>query len=212
MVVDTLTTLATSGGIPLIGGGLLGFGAGYLFVQQLMEHADMILETYTTCPPGMYEDWTDGILHCHSAHGTRQLDPNVKELNPYWQNAWGIDYVDNNAWGDYAGQPNMNQPLVQPNKEIESQIKKGNEHEVMHQKTTRHLKPKKKEGEVTTQIECRKNFHDLPIHASCWKNGKLYEIVGSEAERESLYPPAGPHTSKRKPSITGLPIHYPIFQ
>ena len=27
------------------------------------------------CPPGMYEDYTDGILHCHDAHGTRELGP-----------------------------------------------------------------------------------------------------------------------------------------
>ncbi|MGC2570266.1 MAG: hypothetical protein WA364_02050 [Candidatus Nitrosopolaris sp.] len=51
------------------------------------------------CPPGTYEDYTDGVLHRHSAHGTRQLNPNVKPLNPYWQNAWGIKYVDNNYWG-----------------------------------------------------------------------------------------------------------------
>ena len=23
------------------------------------------------CPPGMYEDFTDGVLRCHSSHGTR---------------------------------------------------------------------------------------------------------------------------------------------
>ena len=49
------------------------------------------------CPPGTYEDFADGVLRCHSSHGTHELDPNVKPFNSYWQNAWGIKYVDNNT-------------------------------------------------------------------------------------------------------------------
>ena len=42
--------------------------------------------------------------------------------------------------------------------------------------------------------------------SNCYKDGKLWKIVCSEAEREALYPPAGPH--KKKPSIT-VPAHFP---
>src|SRR5215469_14286760 len=81
------------------------------------------------CPPGMYEDYTDGILRCHSSHGTHELDPNVKKMIPDQQWAFGfVKVVDNNFWG-YSS--NMNQSLVPPdiNKQIESEIKKHHEKE-----------------------------------------------------------------------------------
>lgn len=60
------------------------------------------------CPPGTYEDFTDGILRCHSAHGTRELDPHVRKMVPEQQWAYGR-VVDNNYWG-YSD--NNNLPLI----------------------------------------------------------------------------------------------------
>jgi hypothetical protein len=37
-----------------------------------------------TCPPGMYQDYTDGILHCHDAHGTHELVP-VNKTNQWYR-------------------------------------------------------------------------------------------------------------------------------
>jgi hypothetical protein len=39
-----------------------------------------------TCPPGMYEDYTDGILHCHDAYGTHEIIP--ANATNQWQRAW----------------------------------------------------------------------------------------------------------------------------
>jgi len=39
-----------------------------------------------TCPPGIYEDYTYGILHCHDAHGTHGLAP--VNMTNQWYRAW----------------------------------------------------------------------------------------------------------------------------
>jgi hypothetical protein len=38
------------------------------------------------CPPGMYEDYTDGVLHCHGAGKTHELAP--ANMTNQWQRAW----------------------------------------------------------------------------------------------------------------------------
>ncbi|MGC2571455.1 MAG: hypothetical protein WA364_08080 [Candidatus Nitrosopolaris sp.] len=45
------------------------------------------------CPPGMYEDYTDGILRCHSSHGTHELNPNVKRIIPDYQYAYRLKFI-----------------------------------------------------------------------------------------------------------------------
>jgi len=147
------------------------------------------------CPPGMYEDYTDGILRCHSAHGTRELDPHVKKMIPDQQWAYG-KVVDNNYWG--YSTPNMTQPLVPPviNKEIESQIKKHHQKEVKHQKKDplveeRYPSKIKKEydphkrklveipshddDQVSVQMECPHDLSTLNCGAVCWRHGQLYQ-------------------------------------
>lgn len=55
------------------------------------------------CPPGMYLDHTMGILSCVDAHGTREVDPDVKLLNQQWQNAFGYDFDNSYDFDDMWG-------------------------------------------------------------------------------------------------------------
>jgi hypothetical protein len=157
------------------------------------------------CPPGMYEDWTDGILHCHDPGGTRELNPNVKMLNPEWQQAYR--FIDNDEFG-YSGKPqgwatsqrqkDIKAIEVTTDPDIPRSIAKTVLPPEKTQKKKRHLEPSK--AQVSAQVECPKNLHDLPAGANCWKNGRLWKIVSSEKESASLYP--------KKPSIT-VPSNFP---
>jgi len=148
----------------------------------------------------MYEDYTDGILRCHSSHGTHELDPNVKKMIPDQQWAFGfVKVVDNNFWG-YSS-PNMNQSLVPPdiNKQIESEIKKHHEKEVKHQKKKPDQKlvdekyPSKIKKEydphkrrlaevpdaegITVQMECPHDLSTLNCGSMYTKHGHIYQVV-----------------------------------
>jgi len=109
------------------------------------------------CPPGMYLDQTLGIYRCRSAGRIRSLSPSVKMFEPQWQRAWGLDedcygyYYDEEG---YATEPNMTQPLVQPdiNKMIESQIKRQHQKEVKRQDKISH-------GKVCTG-KCKKDTQE----------------------------------------------------
>ncbi|MGB8934176.1 MAG: hypothetical protein WCC17_03610 [Candidatus Nitrosopolaris sp.] len=67
------------------------------------------------CPNGMYEDFTDGILHCHNARGTRELAPSTPP--PQWQNAYGDDFASPSSqdWSyDEEGYGYASPPLIPP--------------------------------------------------------------------------------------------------
>jgi hypothetical protein len=108
-------------------------------------------------------------------------------------------------------QPSMTQPLVSPNinREIESQVPKNKNKKKGKQHKSKAQIPD--EG-IHTQVECPKDLSKLKCGSNCYEKGKLYKIVCSQSEEESLYPPAGKHkttktTTPSSPSTPSSQLH-----
>lgn len=163
-----------------------------------------------TCPKGYYPDYTDGILHCHDAHGTRELNPNV--MTSPWRNAWGLDedgyavpLIPTPSQTLTAPAP-VPQTLIGPitSEEYPSKIKKSVNPQIEKQDKKKKHKAQIPDEGVHTQVECPNDLNIMKCGSNCYKDGKLWKIVCSEKEREALYP----KTKKKQPSVT-IPPNFP---
>lgn len=131
-----------------------------------------------SCPPGM---------ECSQSSGNDQVAKYPNSTNPDWHEFPSIKI------GFADQQPNMTQPLVQPdiNKQIESQIKKGHQKEVKHQKNLDDKRLIREKGNVVTaQVECPKDLSQLNCGSHCYKNGKLMAVdCSGQKNKKNKTPP-----------------------
>jgi len=64
-----------------------GFKAGWNYEANALGPPPSTAHTTNeSCPPGMYADFTDGILTCTDAHGTHELV--TANMTNQWHRAW----------------------------------------------------------------------------------------------------------------------------
>ena len=117
-------------------------------------------------------------------------------FNPQWQNAWGDE-----GWASPPLIPTPSQTLAPPKPEPQTLREPSR---IISSVNPQIKKSEEKEKKVHTQVECPKDLNTMKCGSNCYKNGKLYKIVCSEAEREALYPPK----KTKKKSIT-VPANFP---
>lgn len=145
------------------------------------------------CPKGMYLDQTDGIYRCHAAGETRELSPNVKSLNPQWQNAWASP---SDISKDTGIPESIAKTVLPPSKKA---VKKTEKAEKRHltEVPVHTLLPDKT---VSTQVQCPHDLSKMTCGSTCWKDSKLYKINCPTGETKE--------TKKQKKSLV-VPPNFP---